>query len=105
MIISYLHVYFQILGRTWTLEHFKHHISQTYGKEAASVAFNNLESAIVETLLLTEGATYKPAPPGGQHPNPSGGRCTHCSQLLGFDLVFNSSFHPLVVEVRNSSHT
>ena len=57
----------QILGRTWSLEHFKHHVSQTYGKEAGQVTFSNLESAIVQTLLLTEGATNNMLPAGRWH--------------------------------------
>ncbi len=42
----------QVVGRTWSLEHLKYHLLQTQGRRAAAVAFRNMESAIVETLLV-----------------------------------------------------
>ena len=30
-------------------------------------------------------------------------RCKNCFQLLGFDIIFNSTLHPMVVEVINLS--
>ena len=44
----------QIPNRTWYLAQFKHFLTHNFGREAAEVAFQNMEAAIVQTLLVAE---------------------------------------------------
>ena len=74
----------QIPSRTWSLEHLKQQLSQSHGKDAAQTTFNNLESALVQTLLLAQTDTQP---------------CRQCFHLVATEVIFNSSLHPLVTEV------
>ena len=44
----------QIPNRTWYLAQFKHFLVHNFGAEAAEIAFQNMEAAIAETLLVAE---------------------------------------------------
>lgn len=86
----------KVAGRMWTLAHLKRQLSETYDKDVGSVAFKNLHSAIVQTLLVAETSLRK------GHDTPTStlcDRCPSCFQLLGFDVIFNASLHPTVVDV------
>lgn len=41
-------------GRTWTLDHLRQYLSVTFDKDVDIVAFKNLHSAIVQSLLVAE---------------------------------------------------
>ena len=44
----------QIPNRTWYLAQFKHYLKYNFGYDAAEIAFQNLATVIIETLLVAE---------------------------------------------------
>ena len=44
----------QIPSRTWSLAQFRQYLVQTFGPRVAHMAFRNMETVIVETLLVAE---------------------------------------------------
>ncbi|KAI0234441.1 Cadherin-like and PC-esterase domain-containing protein 1 [Lamellibrachia satsuma] len=86
----------KVAGRTWTLDHLRQYLSVTFDKDVDIVAFKNLHSAIVQSLLVAELALRRgPVAPSSTQQH----RCPSCFQLLGFDVIFNASLHPTVVDV------
>ncbi|XP_072025253.1 LOW QUALITY PROTEIN: cadherin-like and PC-esterase domain-containing protein 1 [Amphiura filiformis] len=94
----------KIPNRTWFLAQFKHFLVHNFGTEAAEIAFQNMEAAIVETLLIAESSLAAHFGAFTTHPWEERYRCKNCFQLLGFDVIFNSTLHPMVVEVNGQPY-
>ncbi|NXA47635.1 CPED1 protein, partial [Nothocercus julius] len=60
-------------------------------------AFNNMKEAISKLLLITEVFTESSA----SGPN-SFNQCSQCFQMLTFDIGFNTSIYPVVLEVHDN---
>ncbi|XP_071961477.1 cadherin-like and PC-esterase domain-containing protein 1 [Antedon mediterranea] len=88
----------KVPNRTWLFSQLKTYLSQTYGKNAAKIAFENMGSVIVQTLLVVESSLEEHFKSYSTNRN-SPFKCKHCFQLLGFDLIFNSTLHPVIIEV------
>ncbi|XP_041457826.1 cadherin-like and PC-esterase domain-containing protein 1 isoform X1 [Lytechinus variegatus] len=93
----------KIPSRTWSLSQFRQYLLQSYGSEVAYTAFQNLETVITETLLVSEPSLVTDFSQFF-HPWEQPYRCSHCFQLLGFDIIFNSTFHPIIIEVTGQPH-
>ncbi|XP_072174301.1 cadherin-like and PC-esterase domain-containing protein 1 [Diadema setosum] len=93
----------KIPSRTWDLDQFRHHLVHSFGARVAAMAFRNMETVIVETLLVAEPSLVADFSQF-THPWEDPYRCEHCFQLLGFDIIFNSTLHPIVVEVTGQPH-
>lgn len=87
----------KMVNRTWLLSQLWHYIASSYGQHAVKTALLNLQSALVQTLLIAETmiTAHLAMIPGNENKY----RCQHCFQLLGIDLIFNSTFHPVILEV------
>ncbi|XP_077979695.1 cadherin-like and PC-esterase domain-containing protein 1 [Glandiceps talaboti] len=94
----------KVPNRTWYFAQLKQYLKHNHGPESATVAFKNMEAVIVQTLLVAE--TTLAAHFGGftKLPSDEPYRCKNCFQVLGFDLIFNSTLHPIVVEVNGQPH-
>ncbi|XP_071784213.1 cadherin-like and PC-esterase domain-containing protein 1 [Asterias amurensis] len=94
----------KIPNRTWYLAQFKHYLKYNFGYDAAEIAFQNLATVIVETLLVAESSLVSHFGRFAKQPWDEHYRCKNCFQLLGFDIIFNSTLHPMVVEVNGQPH-
>nr|XP_006821655.1 PREDICTED: cadherin-like and PC-esterase domain-containing protein 1-like [Saccoglossus kowalevskii] len=88
----------KVPNRTWYFAQLKQYLKHNHGPEAATVAFKNMESIIVQTLLVAESTLAAHFAGFTDFPSDDLYRCGNCFQLLGFDLIFNASLHPIVVE-------
>uniref|UniRef100_T1JPJ4 Cadherin-like beta sandwich domain-containing protein n=1 Tax=Strigamia maritima TaxID=126957 RepID=T1JPJ4_STRMM len=81
-------------NRTWLLSQLWHYVARSYGQHAVRLALVNIQSLVVQTLLVAESMIAVQLERKL--------RCQHCFQMLGFDLILNASFHPVVLEVSQS---
>lgn len=91
----------KIPGRTWPLSQFWQYVSKNYGLDSVTSAINHVHQTLVHLLLLAEMAIVA-SPPEEVIAGFGGGRrfkCEHCFQLLGVDVVLNSSLRATVLEV------
>eukprot|EP00057_Strongylocentrotus_purpuratus_P012208 XP_011666682.1 PREDICTED: cadherin-like and PC-esterase domain-containing protein 1 isoform X4 [Strongylocentrotus purpuratus] len=95
--------FIKIPSRTWSLAQFRQYLVQSYGSQVTHTVFQNLETVITETLLIAEPSLVADFSQFF-HPWEQPYRCSHCYQLLGFDIIFNSTFHPIVIEVTGQPH-
>ncbi|XP_013411217.1 cadherin-like and PC-esterase domain-containing protein 1 [Lingula anatina] len=89
----------KVPNRSWFLTQLRHYLTHNFGKEAATVAFHNMESVVLQTLLLAESTLVAHFSGFSQDSHSRPYRCQNCYQLLAFDVIFNSTFYPAVVEV------
>ncbi|XP_038054432.1 cadherin-like and PC-esterase domain-containing protein 1 [Patiria miniata] len=101
---DYQRAFKKIPNRTWYLAQFKHYLKYNFGSDAAKIVFQNLATVIVETLLVAESSLVAHFGRFSAHPWDEHYRCKNCFQLLGFDIIFNSTLHPMVVEVNGQPH-
>ncbi|XP_070558831.1 cadherin-like and PC-esterase domain-containing protein 1 [Ptychodera flava] len=94
----------KVPNRTWYFAQLKQYLKHNHGPEAATIAFKNMESIIVQTLLVAESTLAAHFSGFKKSPVDDPYRCKNCFQLLGFDLIFNASLHPIVVEVNGQPH-
>ncbi|XP_065890316.1 cadherin-like and PC-esterase domain-containing protein 1 isoform X2 [Dysidea avara] len=84
----------------WCFAQLKEHLQTARGLQAAEAVFKNMELAIVQLLLRVElsvAAYYGTI--GGDPITGQPYRCQNCYQLLGIDLVINTSLHVMISEV------
>ncbi len=84
--------YTHLANLTWTFEKLKHYFNEI-GVDSDKV-FENLNEAIVRTLLTSEYKFSK-----NFAINLGGYDCHNCFQLLGVDVIINSNYQPIVIEV------
>ncbi|XP_035676867.1 cadherin-like and PC-esterase domain-containing protein 1 isoform X2 [Branchiostoma floridae] len=107
-LVNYRHDYQRsfrkVPSRIWYFGQLRQYLAHNHGPEAAEVAFRNMQSVITQTLLVSESALAGHF--GGYSANPMEGlyKCKNCFQLLGFDLIYNSSLYPMVLEVNGQPH-
>ncbi|GFY66241.1 cadherin-like and PC-esterase domain-containing protein 1 [Trichonephila inaurata madagascariensis] len=89
----------KIPGRTWPLSQFWQYVSKNYGFDAVTSAIHHVHQTIVHMLLLAELSMM--AAPSDDIVSGLGRRfkCAHCFQLLGVDVMLNSSLRASIVEV------
>ncbi|GFQ98804.1 cadherin-like and PC-esterase domain-containing protein 1 [Trichonephila clavata] len=89
----------KIPGRTWPLSQFWQYVSKNYGFDAVTSAIHHVHQTIVHMLLLAELSMM--AAPSDDIVSGLGRRfkCAHCFQLLGVDVMMNSSLRASIVEV------
>ncbi|XP_033114618.1 cadherin-like and PC-esterase domain-containing protein 1 [Anneissia japonica] len=90
--------FMKIKNRMWSFSQFKNYLIEHHGKNAAEIAFKNMESVIVQTLLAVESSVAEHFNTFSFNRNKPY-KCKNCFQLLGFDLIFNSTLHPVIIEV------
>ncbi|CAH1784586.1 unnamed protein product [Owenia fusiformis] len=99
---SYERNFKKIPGKTWSFSQLRRYAMSKFNMETARVMWRNMESVIIQTLLAAELTVVQHYEHFGTADQPYD--CSHCFQLLGIDLIFNSSFHPSVVEVNGQPH-
>ncbi len=87
--------YTHLANLTWTFEKLRYYFDEI-GVNSGKV-FDSLNEAIVRTLLTSEYKFLK-----NFATNLGGYDCTNCFQLLGVDVIINSNYQPIVIEVSNS---
>ncbi|GAB6029952.1 cadherin-like and PC-esterase domain containing 1 [Chamberlinius hualienensis] len=89
----------KVKGGVWMLSQLWHHIATNYGQQMVETAIINLQNTLVQTLLFTEMKIAQHLASLSSNRSKIHYRCQHCFQLLSFEVIFNSSFHPIIVEV------
>jgi len=74
----------KIAGRVWTLEKLWIHLSESYSDTAISTAKTDILSILAKTLIAS--STSEENWPGS-------------FQLIAFEVIFNTTLHPLLVDV------
>ncbi|CAL4103395.1 unnamed protein product, partial [Meganyctiphanes norvegica] len=93
--------YHKIPGRWWTWSELVQWVGRTHGEENMQDMVARTEAALV-TLALIMDLVLPPRAPhmGGKEERRSRRfRCDNCFQLLAVELVYNSTFHPSIIEV------
>ncbi|XP_066995044.2 cadherin-like and PC-esterase domain-containing protein 1 [Anabrus simplex] len=94
--------YKKIPGKWWLLSQLWRHIAATHGTSAVKMALDNTDALLVHLLLGAEAFLLIHL---ANFPSVAGDtdrqryRCEHCFQLLAVDLLYNTSFYPLVMDV------
>ncbi|XP_065828836.1 cadherin-like and PC-esterase domain-containing protein 1 isoform X2 [Oscarella lobularis] len=88
----------KMAGRLWYFDQLRNHLKTKYGASAALKAFDSIGNAVVKMLLATQPLLAKEFEKMSGEQRPTY-RCLHCFQLLAVDLMLNSDFDALVVEV------
>ena len=84
--------YAHLSNLTWTFQKLKEHFTRR-GVDGEEV-FDGINEAIVRTLLAAEYRFQK-----NSFLNLGGYDCHNCFQLLGVDVILDSTLHPYVIEV------
>ncbi|MPC51560.1 hypothetical protein E2C01_045409 [Portunus trituberculatus] len=87
----------QIPGRAWTFAALAAWVGQEGGKEAVQALVTHTETLLTSLALIAD--LLLPAKVNAFRKHPRRYRCEGCYHLLGVDLVYNSTFHPTIVEV------
>ncbi|XP_063846462.1 uncharacterized protein LOC135092138 [Scylla paramamosain] len=89
--------YGKIPGRAWTFAALAAWVGREGGKEAVRVLVTHTETLLTSLSLTAD--LLLPAKVNTLRRHPRRYRCEGCYHLLGVDLVYNSTFHPTIVEV------
>ncbi|XP_023235380.1 uncharacterized protein LOC111634775 [Centruroides sculpturatus] len=81
----------KIPSQVWNMNQFWNHLRIKNGDHSVRLAIRRLFGVLVQILLSLE--TLLSTEDNAQR------RCQQCFQLLGFDILFDISLHPYVVEV------
>lgn len=81
----------KIPSQVWNMNQFWNHLRIKNGDISVRLAIRRLLATLTEILLSLE--TLLSSEDNTQR------RCQHCFQLLGFDILFDITLHPFVVEV------
>ncbi|XP_061429931.1 cadherin-like and PC-esterase domain-containing protein 1 isoform X3 [Lethenteron reissneri] len=73
--------------RLWSTERMLRHLQQAVGHDEAALVLQRVEGVVARTLLAAEARAS------------DAWRCASCFQLLKFILTFDTSLHPLVLQV------
>lgn len=84
--------YTHLANLTWTFKKLKDHF-ESLGVDSEKI-FESLNEAIVRTLLISELRFLKDFTA-----NLGGYDCQNCFQLLGVDVIIDSNYQPIVIEV------
>ncbi|KAJ9578935.1 hypothetical protein L9F63_024959, partial [Diploptera punctata] len=98
--------YKKIPGKWWLLSQLWRHVAATQGTSAVKMALDNTDMLLVHLLLGAEAfllvqiaslpTSKETELDSGEHPRY---RCEHCYQLLSVEIMYNSSFYPVVLGV------
>ncbi|XP_041349337.1 cadherin-like and PC-esterase domain-containing protein 1 [Gigantopelta aegis] len=89
---SYMHKKPQ---RSVTVQEFQQLIADTGGQDISSAAMAQLEEAIVRAMFMLESTANQ---------RKTGNNCQSCFQLLEVTMVFNTTFHPFLLQVKPYAH-
>ncbi|XP_076333251.1 cadherin-like and PC-esterase domain-containing protein 1 isoform X2 [Tachypleus tridentatus] len=96
---DYTRSFRKIPGRLWSLAQFWYFMARNHGMQAVIKTLNNLHDIITKTLLLAEVLVTS----SSTFSSPAEGmnlvRCHQCFQLMGFDVILNSTFYPFITEI------
>ncbi|XP_014671086.1 PREDICTED: cadherin-like and PC-esterase domain-containing protein 1 [Priapulus caudatus] len=89
---DYTKSFHKIPNRVWNFAQLRQYLAHNFGHKVATVFFSNLESVIVQTLFVAERSLVSKI-------SSSSRSSDNFYQLLSFDVIFNTTLHPIVLAV------